>query len=642
MNATLLGKELRQHIVALIVLAVINLIAISLLLATAVGNPLLGSMFQLLQSQMWILAVSAVILGNRLVVAEYQAQTQLFLEALPLPRWRMFLTKYLVGFLLLMILAAAAFGAVVLSAARTEELTASFLTLLSTRYLLFTWLCYGFFFLTGFLGKYRWGFYGLIVIGIIAINMFTNIELMRAGPMKLVTGDFAFERSQWPTQSLAITGALIAATFTISWLLACVREGSVAGRLGERISYREKMSFIVVFVGLFFTLMLAGEKRKKLPYDITGATVASHPAITVKITPQDDASQQLADRLASDLGAMAEFLDIDKLPPLFVAQRDDLDPDIFQNGYLGGADGIALRTNFTNPDWQYVNFLEHTIGDVLEHRSNGRIKSEQDFWVIDGFCLYWAHLRAGENPAADPLDFQGARGNLWLRALHGTESFDGPLKHREHILRWFTWHGRVGHNITAGIGWSGLVSLRTKVGDEKFRDFLRASLGRDTPENITTTIRDLITSPEARLEITTGISHKELLTEWNGLLNDARDILEEQARDLPRLEGSFEFVTESEDRDSFAGVYKFIAPANSADLVRPTLLYGDAMTFYPRIPSETLYKRQPLSLAPDLDEQSGSVYEDFTAGNRIAHTFAAYHRVLGCRIISGWQVTDVR
>lgn len=76
--------------------------------------------------------------------------------------------------------------------------------------------------------------------------------------------------------------------------------------------------------------------------------------------------------------------------------------------------------------------------------------------------------------------------------------------------------------------------------------------------------------------------------------------------------------------------------------MRPTLLYGNAMPFYPRIGSETLFKRQPLSLDRGLGEQSGSVFEDFTSGNRIAHTFAAYHRELGCRIISGWQLTEIR
>ena len=35
-----------------------------------------------------ILAISSMIICNRLVVAEYHAHTQLFLEALPVPRWR--------------------------------------------------------------------------------------------------------------------------------------------------------------------------------------------------------------------------------------------------------------------------------------------------------------------------------------------------------------------------------------------------------------------------------------------------------------------------------------------------------------------------------------------------------------------------
>ncbi len=647
MIATLIKKELRQHWPALTALLIINLLVLGCALIVGWRNPMLGSKFQLLQAEEGFLAITCLILGNRLVVAEYQARTQLFLEALPIPRWKMFLTKYLTGLVTLMLIGVGTFAAIALSAAATEGLTLVFLGLVATRYLLFAWLCYGFFFLTGFLGKFRWGVYGLILLGIFTIKTFTDIELSRTGPMKLVTGDFAFERSHWPTGDLQITAALIAATFIISWLLATVREGSIAGKLGERISYRDKMTFIVVLVGLFFTISLAGEKRKKEPYDTTNASIASHAAITVKITPQSDAAQLVAERLAEDLGALAEFLDIDRLPSVFVSERSDLDPDIFESGHLGGAEGVALRTNFTDPEWRYVDFLEKVVGDVVDGHSNGRVYEEPGFWVLDGFCLYWAHHRAGENPSADPLDLEGERSNLWLRALYGTQDYAQPITVRDHLRRWFVWQNRVGHHITAGIAWSGLVSLRAEVGEERFRNFLRASLGRDTPVNILTTARDLIVPPDRRFKNTTGLSLDEFLGSWNGKLDSAREKLGDQARTIPRLEGSFPFSSASDagdsfTGDSFTGEYRFTAPADSSELSRAVLLYGDAVPFYPQVASETLLKRSPLSLDPALGEQSGTVYEDFPAGARIAHTFAAHHRILGCRIISGWQLTEVR
>ena len=123
------------------------------------------------------------------------------------------------------------------------------------------------------------------------------------------------------------------------------------------------MTFIVVLLGLFFTITLANDKRRKDPYNVSEASVGSHPAITVKVTPQSEVGDDLAARMANDLGAMAEFLGIDRLPSVFVSLRVDLDADIIDRGFLGGAEGIVLRTNYTGSDWRYVNFLEHAVGD---------------------------------------------------------------------------------------------------------------------------------------------------------------------------------------------------------------------------------------------------------------------------------------
>lgn len=639
MTATLLAKELRQHGLALFLLAFLNLIGLGFSLVLVKQLPLFGSMLCTLQAECWFLAITAVILCNRLVVVEYQAQTQLFLEALPLPRSRVFAVKYFLGLFVIGLFAVCIFGVVLVASARTEEFSKSFIALLFARFGLFVWLSYGFFFMAGFLGKYRWAYFGLIIIAMVTLETLSDFDFFRSGPFKLVTGDFPFEHNLWPTDALAMTGIIIGILFVVAWMLASSQEGDVAAKLGERISYREKITLVAVLLGALSAAILVGEKKQKQPYDTADAASASHAAVTVKVSPPSEAAQQVADDLAKDLGAMADFLGIDKLPPVFITERRDLDADNFEHGILANAEGVAVRTNFVAPDWRYVDFLEHMVGESLQAHSNGRIGYEPAFWIVDGFCLYWAHHRAGEKPDTDPLDLDGARQNLWLRALYGSQNYAQPLTQKQHIERWFAWQRRSGHHITAGVGWSGLVSLRDEIGAEKFRAFLSSTLGRATPKNITTTIADLIESPEQRLKNSTGLDYHSFLPVWNRQLERARDVLSEQMRSLPQLEGSFEFEPQSDAGRSFTGEFHFSAPNNSSDLQRPALLYGEPMSFYTQVAEFDLH-RYPLNLDPG--EQNGSVYQDFTAGTRVSYTFSAHHQVLGCRIISGWQLIEVR
>jgi len=639
MTGTLLAKELRQHGLAVFLLGFLNLIGLGFSLVLVGQVPIFGSMLSALQAECWFLAITAVILCSRLVVVEYQAQTQLFLEALPLPRSRVFAVKYFLGLSIIALFSVCIFAVVLVVSARTEEFSQNFIALLFTRFGLFVWLSYGFFFMAGFLGKYRWAYFGLIIIAMLTLNSLSDVEFFRSGPFKLVTGDFPFERQLWPTNAITMTGVMIAILFAVAWILASSQEGEVAAKLGERISYREKITLIAVLLGALATAILVEAKKPKQPYDTADASGASHSAVTVKVSPQSDAAQQVANDLADDLGAMADFLDIEKLPPVFITERRDLDADNFEHGILANAEGIAVRTNFIDSEWRYVDFLEYMVGEALQAHSNGRIGFEPAFWTVDGFCLYWAHSRAGENPADDPIDLDGSRQNLWLRALYGSEEYAEPLTRDQHINRWFAWQLRSGHHITAGVGWSGLVSLREAVGEEKFRTFLASMLGRSTPKNITTTIADLVEPPEHRLINATGLDYATFLPIWNRQLERAREVLGDQLRALPRLEGSFEFAPQSQAARSFTGEFRFVAPDNSADLLRPVLLYGEPINFYPMVPEFDL-SRYPLSLDPG--EQTGSVYQDFTAGTRVSYTFSARHQVLGCPIISGWQLIEIR
>src|SRR5262245_35826171 len=95
MNWTLLQKELRQHWLGLLAVLAASLLSIVLIIATSLvkggsETPLEGVRIFL----MLIGSLSALVINHRLVVVEYQSKTQLFLEALPVPRWRMVAVKY--------------------------------------------------------------------------------------------------------------------------------------------------------------------------------------------------------------------------------------------------------------------------------------------------------------------------------------------------------------------------------------------------------------------------------------------------------------------------------------------------------------------------------------------------------------------
>ncbi|HBQ13754.1 MAG TPA: hypothetical protein DEF51_22330, partial [Myxococcales bacterium] len=95
---TLLSKELQQHgAVVAAVLAFLAMIGGLLLLGTEVG-PRTITMLEAHASFVRIfLPLFGMALGHRLVVREYASPTHTFLTSLPIHRWEVLLTKYLLG-----------------------------------------------------------------------------------------------------------------------------------------------------------------------------------------------------------------------------------------------------------------------------------------------------------------------------------------------------------------------------------------------------------------------------------------------------------------------------------------------------------------------------------------------------------------
>lgn len=626
MTATLLQKELRQHWWALALIGAFSLLGIGWVLLFTLMMEQGGSQLYALRLHAMLLAICALILGNRLVVAEYSSQTQIFLESLPLPRLRIVLVKYFTGLAVMLVCAESGLLIAMALGARTEVYTPRFVGILHARYLVYTVFVYSLFFGMGFLGRYRFAAYAIIIGGVAMLTRTRDILLHELPPIHLVGETFPFEREVYPETSLIITSAIALGFFLLAVGLAVTREGSVSSLLGEQMSYRDKISLTALVFSLIVAFFVMDRHREKAPYAMTGGATAQGTALAaVTVSPESRPARRLADRLGKDLDELADYLALESLPPVFVIERPDLDPDQFEYGWLADAEGIILRTAHRHPEWEYERCLERITGDVVESASRGRAIKEDRFWVIDGFTLLWPF----RGKADAPLDRDR---HLLLRALYGRQQIGG-IQTPEDLERWFSHQIMVGHEISAGIGWSMLRTIERRAGPEAARSFLRSVLGESGAPSALTAWRDLRHPVPARFREHTGMELGEFLTLWNADLDVWRGELAGPLAEIPRLTGELNFIGEAGATSQAR--YRFTPPPGMDPdyFRRPVLLYGETAPFTTWLPEETT-KRQPLKLEVSSE---GWLRETWGAGSGVTWTFAADAPSLRCRLISGWK-----
>lgn len=628
MTRTLIVKELRQHWWAFLTVALLSGVGLVILFLQMTVTGEAGSRLDVLRGYTLFVGVSAAILGNRLVVAEYTGRTQLFLEALPLPRIRMVLGKYLLGLSVVATICGAGLVAAVLFSLGTEAFTPEFLGVLSARFGVSSIFYYNFFFMTGFFGRYRIVFFCIIAFAILFLQEARDFELEKFGPFRLMDSTFAFEREIVPWHPLLVTLGAAAGFFTVSVFLATVREGSIASMCGERMSHREKVAISVLLLSLVFLAVFLDEKKAKQPYDLLGASEGSAGGFSVKVSPRSAAAETLATELAGELAALRDYLGIHDLPPLFVILRRDLDPDLHEKGALENAEGLVVRANFTSPGWKRENFLGFIVEHLLLVRSEGRLSKEDRAWVLDGFALSWTRQKDS------PGSFESSP-DLLLRALYGVE-IHGPIT-EENLKQCYRLRDRLGREVFAGIAWSGLKTLEMVSGPGECRAFLRSVLAEETPKDLRTTLHDLSDPVTRRLERNAGMPVEEFLDAWNDALAARRAEQSATLAMLSRIEGQVSF--EELSSDSFLAKFQLEEGAATGNLERAYLVYGTLEPFQTHVP-EVLRRRLRIDLS-DPEKLHGALPEDYPRGTRLFYTFSAFDETLGCRLISGWRRREV-
>ncbi len=504
MTWALVRKEWQQHWLAFVLLAVVifgltGLIGVTMNLRGVAGSVFAG----LLMVVRFILPLGALLVSQRLVALEFREKTQLFLEALPLPRWRLIAVKYAVG---LAVTLAVALGALALAAIfgrENELLTPRFLAILAARTAGWSWFLFGFFFVTGFFGRYRLVFFLALGVAYGLADHYTDFRAEQFGPFALIDGRFPYENTTFPIAALATTAMLATTLLLLAFLLGLAREGTVGALLGEKMSHREKMFIGAVLMILLIGFAVVGIRTERAPFDLPGATEESRGEVVVKVALNKEAERPrgvaLAGRAADELAAVREYLGIATLPAVFIVSRTDFAAEHFERVKLEKSDDVVVRANFAADGFVERDFLDWLVRETLVVRSRARLERESQRWVLDGFCAFWKE-RAKAAATAD----------LRAAALRGTaKGFTAS-----DLAAWLSFSKRVGENDAKAVAWWGLRTLAQRHGEEACRGFLHAVLAPEVPLDARATLRDWLHPVTASLEAAAGLPFARFFAEW--------------------------------------------------------------------------------------------------------------------------------
>ena len=517
----LIEKELRQHIQALLFLLLLVVggvffISQNKLVIHSDGTPF-GSLRWLLLS---FFALACLVLAQSLIVSEYRHKTQLFLEGLPLPRWRMMAVKYGMGLSFMFSALAVVFAIAWHKSLGSDACTPRFLMLLGLRSACYVWFLWSLCFAHGFMGRYRILFGLLAFMAIVAPITLWGIDFSRFGPFELIGTRFAYERFQFPGIPFAVTACDALFWTATGFLLGLARDTTISTALSQRMSSREKIVLtFVVFAAFMGVASYKSQHATSEPILFPGAVEATRGIVHVSATaavdaPTDEESaalDQVVVRVADELAAVAHFLRCETMPPVWIVHRRDVTPNHLDFNIMTPEEGVIVRVNLTSKELDRADFLQRIIFHALLTKSFTRLELEQNAWVLEGFSDWW--LTRGAPLGEDSKE---------LRAAIKTAPSDFS---KQHIDRWLMMPKNDADR--GALAATGLRVLNSRHGEKACREFLGSVLGVEVKKDSRACLRDLFNPVSHRFRLMTGTSLECFVTEW-------RDALRETSSKLPK------------------------------------------------------------------------------------------------------------
>jgi hypothetical protein len=390
MNRVLLLKELRQHGVWLVLLTALTwFVFLLIVLASNADGSGGGTFFGISQGLSYFLPIPVYIVCHLLVAMEFRRQTRLFLEGLPLPRWRMIAVK---AALVLLLPAMMAGGSVLMGAvvsAGTEAITPRFLGILITSSVIWAWFLASLFFLISFLGRYKVVVMLVLIFGLSWMSYASSVPVRDFPPFALIKR-FGFERDLWPEIALWQTGLITLGLFTCAFTIGLAKEGSVAAILGDKMSYRERM-LLGAAIAIVFTAVMVWYAPPAEPFSLPGAVEEEADGAHVFVSPEDrnrpvDEEVVLAAYLARRIAEKRDWLGIpaDEFPPVYVVEKTGMGDENIDWEDVEGDRVVLMYADYREPDFSKETLLAYSMSVALSVHSNRRVDKEHRWWIVCG------------------------------------------------------------------------------------------------------------------------------------------------------------------------------------------------------------------------------------------------------------------
>ncbi|MDB6149948.1 MAG: hypothetical protein JWQ44_1396 [Chthoniobacter sp.] len=509
----LLAKELHQHAVTLAFLALLIFGGLTLITGHDMIRRAGGGLDALRLLHYTCVPLACLVLGQALIATEFRQKTQLFLEGLPLPRWRMLVVKFCLGLAVMLATMGVALAIAWWRAREAEAMTPRFATLLALKSAGWVWFFYTLCFAHAFLGRYRMTFG--VILGFALICLLTlGVRVSEFGPFALVDQRFAYERHVFPATALAVTGLAGAGLAALGFALGLVRDATVATLLAEKMSSREKVTMtLLVVVGLMVGTYLYEYRRTTTPVQMPGAIeVVREPAKVLASAAVDAPSRAelaaldaVAIHAAQELQAVGRYLGCPSLPIVFIVHRRDFAGGVFEKGDLKAAQGVMVRANLTDPGFRNDQLDAWLLREVLLAHTSGFAGRERNAWLFDGLQWWWPQSRGG-TVALDPAAREAARAAM--------PSDFAP----RHLHAWLSLRQQLGEDRARALAGSGLAALAELKGPESCQRLLAASFAAPLAANARGWLRDALHPASHRLRDAAGMNEARFIAAWRTAL----------------------------------------------------------------------------------------------------------------------------
>jgi ABC-type transport system involved in multi-copper enzyme maturation permease subunit len=416
--------------------------------------------------------IGGLILGHRLVVREYHAGTQLFLEALPMRRWEFVLAKHTFGLAVLGALALLLLTVIAFAAGEGRPIPLFIAGVRALGYVAAWWTVL---FTLGLLGRLRVPTYIGLAIALYLLQSTTAFEIQRFGPFELIDPTtFVHERETLPTRPLLQTSVLTVAFLVLALGLSLIREGSVAEMLARRASQREKSALTVLLVAAVMLIVVLEDKQKRHPFEFSSEAVRKSARDDVAVMYGWPELEPRAVLLVEQLERMSQRLErelgIGRRPPIRVAHQSTLDGHDIREERLPDADGVLLQANLGAQSFEAADLLQTTAHASFGWVTGGRATHEPDHWLLDGFAGWWVAEQLPE-----------ARERLRLRGLVAARFVD---VRPEVIARWEHVMETVNEQLANGLAFTAIDLLGERHGRRAVIELARARFAKPVPSDI--------------------------------------------------------------------------------------------------------------------------------------------------------------